>query len=249
MSSPACWTIIRAIAEVAAPRRHSSPARPTGAAEIAVLGRRGRASGLHQSRRDPMVAGGPDERRCSATASTPAGTTTTNTAYGTTRRRCGRLRRADAAFAARARSQALLMTRATREAQLAAKPRRAPVHGHARGRSGHPALRADLERRQHDELGFAEMEFAHRSRHEPLRHVQHRPRCRRLRGADARSGIADPLDPGRRAASPLPHELLEARQRDDLAVAARRGAAGDPRGAAAAPSTDALSLQRDARGA
>ena len=145
--------------------------------------------------------------------------------------------------------QALLMTRATREAQLAAKPRERPF---TITRAGGPGIQRYAQTWSGDNTtgwDSAEVEFAHRSRHEPLRSVQHRPRYRRLRGADARSGIADPLDPGGRVASPLPHELLEARQRDDLAVAARRGAAGDPRGAAAPPSTDALSLQRDARGA
>ena len=52
---------------------------------------------------------------------------------------------------------------------------RPPLHRHARRRARPPALRPDLERRQHDELGLAEMEFSHRSRHVALRHVQHRP--------------------------------------------------------------------------
>ena len=49
--------------------------------------------------------------------------------------------------------QALLMTRATREARARREAQRASVHRHARRRPRHSALCADLERRQHDELG------------------------------------------------------------------------------------------------
>ena len=50
-----------------------------------------------------------------------------------------------------------------------------PLHRHARRRARPAALCPDLERRQHDELGVAEMELSHRPRHVALRHVQHRP--------------------------------------------------------------------------
>ena len=71
--------------------------------------------------------------------------------------------------------QALLMTRATREAQLAAKPNVRPF---TVTRAGGPGLQRYAQTWSGDNTTsweFAEMEFSHRPRHVALRHVQHRP--------------------------------------------------------------------------
>ena len=49
----------------------------------------------------------------------------------------------------------------------------AQLHHHPRRLPRHPALRADLERRQHDELGDPALEFAHRPADVSVRNVQH----------------------------------------------------------------------------
>ena len=94
------------------------------AAEIAVLGRRGRASRFHQSRRDRMVAGGPDQPSARLRHRRRLERQQRIRALGRRSDRGG-LRRADAAVLLRP-TQALLMTRASREAQLAAKPHERP---------------------------------------------------------------------------------------------------------------------------
>ena len=68
-------------------------------------------------------------------------------------------------------------------------------------------------------------------------------------GPAARPGAPDPLDAGGAHPSALYHEQLEGRRRRDLALAAPGGAADDPRGAAAALAAHAVSLQRDGLGA
>ena len=123
------------------------------AVDIAVLGRRGRASST--SPIPPASRGGrtaSDPRRFSTSGSTRDGTTTTNTGSSTTRRPAR-------ASASRRRSRCLRPIAGAaddpRDARGATRREadRPPVHGHARRRPGYPALRPDLERRQHDELG------------------------------------------------------------------------------------------------
>ena len=130
--------------------------------------------------------------------------------------------------------QALLMTRATREAQLAARPHVRPF---TVTRAGGPGLQRYAQTWSGDNTtswASLKWKFSHRPRHVALRPVQHRPRRRRLRRAGPRPRTADPLDAGGAPASALHHEQLEGRRRHDLALAAPQGAAGDPRGAAAA---------------
>ena len=106
--------------------------------------------------------------------------------------------------------QPLLMTRTTLEAQRRRTPGERALHRDARRLPGHPALRTDLEWRQQHELGLAALEPAHRPADVAVRHVQYRPRHRRLLRPDPGPGAADPLDPGGRRASALHHEQLEA---------------------------------------
>ena len=71
--------------------------------------------------------------------------------------------------------QALVMTRATREAQLASKPNVRPF---SVTRAGGPGLQRYAQTWSGDNTtswGLAEMELSHRPRHVALRHVQHRP--------------------------------------------------------------------------
>ncbi len=100
---------------------------------------------------------------------------------------------------------------------LAAAARAADDAGHRRARSararpseriytitragppGHPALRADLVGRQHHQLAHAALEPAHGADDEPVGHVQHRPRHRRLLRPGARCRTADRA--GRRPAA------------------------------------------------
>ncbi len=135
-------------------------------------------------------------------------------------RRLARLRHADPDRRARGRCSALLMTRATCEAQARAPPGRARVHGHARGPARHPALRADLVGRQHDELAHAALEHPHGPDDEPVGHVQHRPRRRRLPRPGARRRAARALGAERRVQPALHHELVEGGRRGQHAVAA-----------------------------
>ena len=191
------------------------------ARDLAILGRRGRAHRFHQPRGRRLVA--PRARRTGARLRDRRRLERQQRiCVRERRRRLRRVRRADAARSRPARAAAVDDARFARGA---APPcaERAALQRHPRGRARHSALRADLERRQPDELALAEVEPAHGAADVDVRPVQHRPRHRRLLGAGARSRTAGALDAGRPAASALPHEFLEARRRLYFALAASRG--------------------------
>ena len=159
----------------------SSTTRRRGAVHRPVLGRRGCAYRLHQSRRDCAGGRKPDASRCSTTASMRAGTTTTNTRSGT---RTALSHGFGSADPDRSFASAAGAADDARHGRSAGRtlPGRACFHRHACRSSGHPALRADMVGRQHDELAHAALESAHGPHDEPVRHVQYRSRHRRIRG-------------------------------------------------------------------
>ena len=131
------------------------------------------------------------------------------------------------------------MTRATAEAQAAHRP---DERVYTVTRAGPPGIQRYAQTwsgRQHDELAHAALEPAHGADDEPVRHVQHRPRCRRLQRAGAGRRIARALGAERRVQPALHHELVEVGRRSEHAMAASRGDGADSRG-------DPLSLPPDA---
>src|SRR5947207_5471508 len=123
-----------------------------------------------------------------------------------------------------------------------ASTRRKGLFGYAGGSSRHPTLRPDLVGRQHDELAHAALEFADGPQHESLRHVQHRPRRWRILWSRPGSGIARALGAERRLQPTLHHELVEARRRNEYALASSESAGADTRGDSLSLSPDAVSV-------
>ena len=186
-----------------------------------VLGRLGRASRLHASGRHRVVAARPRDAdpRLRHRRRVERQQRVRDLGRG---RPLARLRHADSDRALAAAAGAADDARERRGAGRA-HAGRARLHDHARGLAGYRALRADVERRQHDELAHAALEPADGADDGPVGHVQHRPRHRRLRRAHARRRAARPLDAGVRAESALHHELVEGRRQRQHAVAASRG--------------------------
>ncbi len=142
----------------------------------------------------------------------------------------------------------MLMTEATAETATRVEARRAHLHDHARGRTRHSAHGANLVGRQHHQLAHAALESAHGADDEPVGHVQHRPRHRRLLRADARRGVADPLDAGLLPRAAHDHELVEGRRQRQHALAAPRSDRHHPQRGAAAAAPDAHALHADVAG-
>ena len=152
-----------------------------------VLGRRRRLPRLHRAGRGRLVAAGP--RRAAARLRLRHRLERQQRVRRDGRRRAvPRLRRGAAAAPGAPAAGAADDPRQLRGAG-APPSRRGPVLGHPRRVPRHPALCADLVRRQHHQLGDAALEHPHRPADEPVGHVQRRPRRRRLRrsGAGSRS--------------------------------------------------------------
>ena len=91
------------------------------------------------------------------------------------------------------------------------QPARTPLPHLAQRLPRPTTLRPNLERRQPHQLAYPQMEHPHGRGYEPLRHVPHRPRHRRLRRAKTRRRTLPALDPKRAAPAALYHPLLERR--------------------------------------
>ncbi len=139
--------------------------------------------------------------------------------------------------------QALLMMRASREAQKAHAPDKRPYVVTRSGMAGMQRYAQTWSGDNSTSLGNAEIQYQDGPRPGTQRHLQFRPRHRRLRRPCARRGPVPALGAGRHLPAAVQHPLVERRRQRQRAVDASGHRAGDQRTDQAARAARALSVR------